>query len=208
MRTVGLQWKQQVAWTRVSGELLSFFSFFFSFQPALTGLPWRCNKRATQTKWMGRRGDWKMPLCTHTHTHTHTLLYLETPSLILIFYSVWIRRAFIESLFEHPPGITSVLVVSIIHDGSPSNVHCVFKWIIRHEHLLFLFPPPVAGSRWTRLFIYLFIWKKKKKKKHSSTSRHFSSWGHFSTNIMPTIRGRESILSTWMFIFCRRKAIK
>lgn len=49
-RTLGLRWKQQVARTRVSGELLSFFFFFFFFQPALTGLPWRRNKRATQTK--------------------------------------------------------------------------------------------------------------------------------------------------------------
>ena len=138
-RTVGLRWKQQVARTRVSCELLSFFPFF-SFSRLWQG----CHGDAIrgphkQSKWEWAGGD--------------TLLYLETPSLILLFYSGWIRRAVIKCCWCPYYMTVPPQTFTVFASEEAATSSCVF--------VCFLSPCRKQMNQ----VIYLFIFTGKRKKR-------------------------------------------
>ena len=193
------------------GSAVNYFLFFLFFS-RFSRLWQGCHGDAIrgphkQSGWEGG-GIGKCPCVpTHTHTHTHTAVPGDSIADFDILFRV------------NPPGLHREFIwASTRHHQCAGGVHNTWRFPLKCSLRFQVNYPPRAPvifvsspccRKQMNQVIYLFIYmEKEKKKKHSSTSRHFSSWGHFSTNIMPTIRGRESILSTWMFIFCRRKAIK
>ncbi len=172
----------------------------------LTWLPWKCYERPhKQSRWMDDNA-----LCTHCRTRgVHPRLWYIIPKEF--FWGVlWAFMENSQSVFEHPLGSHWDALVFIIHE---STHRCPASSISNGPTLTVFAGEVAAPSSWffffallqerdeTRCFLKFFL----EQGKTALNYRTFFIVRALQPNIMPTIRGWKSILSTWMFIFCSRK---